>query len=665
MDMRFWQTLALISSYVGGNVVVAAAGQITISAAPVAMDDHISIDVGTTTPISIDILANDMDADVGDQLTIDPPAPVGNSGVVTIVDSLTKPVRQLLSYKLNATAVVGTDTFAYTISDGVSTATANVHVHIYAAGSNTPPVVTPYVATAPVNQGDTLSIKVADVATDADTGDMLSFKSATTTMTTAGTIGVDQTMPDTLVFQAAAKFSGNFTFAFEAQDNRGGVTAGTGTIAVNAPPVIQNQTTTLTVAPGAKVSDAVMATDPESQPLTYSVSTQATQGMATVSATGAYDYVANAAATGADTFKIDVSDGAASATATVNITITAAPPGTNRPPVATSGAFTVAAGASYDGTVQASDADSDPLSYAISTKATQGTVTIDAATGAYKYTANAAATGTDSFVVTVSDGKLTAMATITVTISASDLPPVASDPAPLSVNQGDTVAGQVKAQDPERQPLTFTLGTMLPAKGTAVVESDGKFSYTARATDVGPDQFSVAVSDGVNTIEVPVAISIQAVTGGVPDPNVPAEITAKNTSVSLDLAKGSRVVNGRAVVEGAPAGAEIRFLLSEHPEKGTATFTNEATGAFSYTADDGAAGSDKFSFIALVNDPVHSTHSSEGVVTVVLKNATSASPAPATGDTSSSTSSGALDPIWLWLLASTALARRLYNFGRR
>lgn len=672
MDMRCWQALALISGFACGNVAAVAAGPVTISAAPMAVDDHASIDVGTTAPMLIDILANDTDADVGDLLTIDPPAPVGKSGIVTIVDSATKPVRQLLSYTLNANAVVGTDTFAYTISDGVTAATANVIVHIYAAGSNKPPVVTPFVAAAPVNQGETLVISVNDVAKDADLGDMLSFKSVTPTTTNAGTIVVDPLMPDNLAFQAGAKFSGNFSFSFEVQDNRAGVTAGTGTIAVNAPPVIQNQTTTLTVAPGAKVSDAVMATDPENQPLTYSVSTQGVQGTATVSATGAFDYVANAAAVGTDIFKIDVSDGAASATATVNVTITAAPPGTNRPPVAMSGAFTVAAGASYDGTVQAADADNDPLSYAVSTNPMQGTATIDAATGAYKYTANAAATGTDSFVVTVSDGKLTATATInaTIAVGAPNLPPVATTPVPLSVNQGDTVAGTVIAQDPEQKSLTFTLGTMIPKKGTAVVESDGMFSYTAHATEVGPDQFSVAVSDGVNTVEVPIAISIQALAGGTPDPNVPAQVTAKNTSVSLDLAKGSRVVNGRAVVEGAPTGAEIRFLLSENPEKGTATFTNAATGAFSYTADEGAAGSDKFSFVALVNDPVHSTHSSEGAVTIVLKNAAGAGvgtgTAPAAGDTTkTSAGTGAVDPLWLLLFAATVLGRPLCTIKRR
>ncbi|WP_299418059.1 Ig-like domain-containing protein, partial [uncultured Sulfitobacter sp.] len=55
-------------------------------------------------------------------------------------------------------------------------------------------------------------------------------------------------------------------------------------------------------------------------------------------------------------------------------------------------------------TILASDVDGDTLAYAVGTDATNGSVVVDATTGAYTYTPNADFNGTDSFVVTVSDG---------------------------------------------------------------------------------------------------------------------------------------------------------------------------------------------------------------------------------------------------------------------
>ena len=63
------------------------------------------------------------------------------------------------------------------------------------------------------------------------------------------------------------------------------------------------------------------------------------------------------------------------------------------------------------GTVSATDADSDPLTYRTNVPSSKGTVAIDATSGAFTYTPTAAArrgakgfNGTDSFTITVSDG---------------------------------------------------------------------------------------------------------------------------------------------------------------------------------------------------------------------------------------------------------------------
>lgn len=92
----------------------------------------------------------------------------------------------------------------------------------------------------------------------------------------------------------------------------------------------------------------------------------------------------------------------------------------NRPPEAVDGTASVAAGASVSGTLTATDPDGDSLTYSIVDNGTKGTVEItNAATGAYTYTANVGASGTDTFTFQANDGLLNSnTATITVTITA-------------------------------------------------------------------------------------------------------------------------------------------------------------------------------------------------------------------------------------------------------
>ena len=93
----------------------------------------------------------------------------------------------------------------------------------------------------------------------------------------------------------------------------------------------------------------------------------------------------------------------------------------NTAPVATNGTLSVAQGASAGGTLQATDANSDPLTYSIVSNGTKGTAVVtNAATGAYTYTANANANGSDSFTFKANDGTADSnTATVNVTISST------------------------------------------------------------------------------------------------------------------------------------------------------------------------------------------------------------------------------------------------------
>jgi len=92
--------------------------------------------------------------------------------------------------------------------------------------------------------------------------------------------------------------------------------------------------------------------------------------------------------------------------------------GLNFAPSATSTTFSTGADTPVSSALPASDPDGSPLSFSIVTNGTKGSAAItNAATGAFSYTPNAGATGTDSFSFKVSDGQLESnVATVTITI---------------------------------------------------------------------------------------------------------------------------------------------------------------------------------------------------------------------------------------------------------
>jgi hypothetical protein len=261
----------------------------------------------------------------------------------------------------------------------------------------------------------------------------------------------------------------------------------------NRAPVASNGT--LSVAAGASASGTLKATDADGDALTYSIVSKGTKGSATISSasTGAFTYKANAGASGTDTFTFRASDGKANSnTATVTVTISGSGSGngsgngstTNRAPVASNGTLSVAAGASASGTLKATDADADALTYSIVSKGTKGSATISSAsTGAFTYKPNAGTSGTDTFTFRASDGKANSnTATVTVTIKELEGAPL------FRVNAG----------------------------GSAIAAPDGSSPSWGQDKSSAYSQYVNASSAGNQTAGVTSAI--------VPDPSVPLSV---------------------------------------------------------------------------------------------------------------------------------------------
>ena len=193
-------------------------------------------------------------------------------------------------------------------------------------------------------------------------------------------------------------------------------------------------------------SGTVKAFDQDGDTLGYTVDTQPTHGTLTLnSTTGAYTYTPAPDYHGPDSFVVEVSDGnGGTVLVTVDVTVTPdndapvggkLPDGTDDPDFnGTNGRYeiTTPQNTPQGGRVRGYDRDGDTLGYVVTSSPAHGTVSVAPLTGQYTFTPASGFVGTDSFVVTVSDGQGgTAQITVRVTVTpvVTPVPPVV--PAPV------------------------------------------------------------------------------------------------------------------------------------------------------------------------------------------------------------------------------------------
>ena len=142
------------------------------------------------------------------------------------------------------------------------------------------------------------------------------------------------------------------------------------------------------------------ATDSDGDALTFTIVTQPVSGAVALSGNGNQDFVytPNVGFSGADSFSFAASDGtdtSPSAMVTINM---------NAQPVAVGVNFSTSEIVAFNGSVSATDAEGDAVTFAVSTQPSKGSVTItDTAIGTFTYTPNVNQDGLDSFGITASD----------------------------------------------------------------------------------------------------------------------------------------------------------------------------------------------------------------------------------------------------------------------
>jgi VCBS repeat-containing protein/YVTN family beta-propeller protein len=295
------------------------------------------------------------------------------------------------------------------------------------------------------------------------------------------------------------------SFTVTASDGRHGTVTTTITVAITPANTAPTVTTTIgspSTSTGV-VKGTIKSSDTNGDKRTYTLTADATKGHVTFTSTGSFTYTPSAEARAAatapgathddkmDTFTITVDDGHGGVVpVTVNVKIGAA----NSKPTAAKPTVTAPDPRSgvVTGTVTATDADGDTLTYTAG-KTTKGTIVVDA-DGSFSYTPTAAAraaasksgasasTKSETITITVTDGfggKTTT--TVKVPITANPTTNTAPTNAVVTVDSTSTalgtVTGTVTAEDPDGDALTYSLNSGATF-GEAKVTAAGGFTYT-------------------------------------------------------------------------------------------------------------------------------------------------------------------------------------------
>ncbi|HEX5718560.1 MAG TPA: Ig-like domain-containing protein [Thermoanaerobaculia bacterium] len=476
------------------------------------------------TPVTINVLSNDVDAD-GHTLT---------------VTALTQPAKGTAVLNANNTITYtpnlntnGSDSFTYTISDGNGgTDTATVSLSVIPV--NDPPVAVADSAT--VAEEGTVTTPVAANDTDPENSTL------TVTAVTQGAHGTVTLLAGNQVrYQPAANYFGPDTFTYTVRDP-GNLTS-TGTVNVTVTPV--NDPPVANADSGGTQEDVPVAlfvlsndTDPDGDTLTVVSVTQSANGSVDTNGTlVSFTPAANWNGTAFFTYTIRDAGGVER---TANVTITVNP--VNDPPLAGPDTANTNENAPVTVSVLVNDADVDggALSVSAVTQGANGAVATNGIT--VTYTPAAGFSGADSFTYNVSDGfGGTATGLVTVTVNEVNGAPVAN-PDSGSTREGVAVIIAVLANDTDGDGDALTV-TAVGSPG--VLLPDNTVRYTPGANFTGTVTFSYTVSDGQGgtangQVTVVVGEALERVA-----------ILATNSAA---LRTGSDVLSGDVIVNQAGAG---------------------------------------------------------------------------------------------------------------
>ncbi len=559
----------------GGSATLTVAVTVrAVNDAPVADDASFSVDEDGA--LSGVLSGSDPD---GDNLTFALASGAGDGSAVVNADGS-------FTYSPNAD-FNGSDSFTFTVTDGSATSDpATVSITIIAV--NDAPVAVDDAYTVPE---DSPPVILDVLANDYDVdGDALTIKKVRQHN------GIVHIQPNgTLSYEPTPNFSGLDEFFYSIDDGSGldPVEATVRVTVSGSNDVPVADAAAFSMDEDGALSGTLTGSDADGDPLTFAMTATGSNGTAVVNANGTFTYVPNADYNGSDSFTFTVNDGTVdSDPATVTITVNAL----NDAPVADAATFTVDEDGNLSGALTGDDIDGDKLTFRLTSGASNGTAAVNA-DGSFSYAPNGNYNGSDSFTFTVTDGSATSdPATVSITVNALNDAPVA-DADTFTMDEDGSLSGTLTGSDIDGNGLTFAM-TATGSNGTAVVNTDGSFTYAPNEDYNGSDSFAFTVFDGtVDSDPATVSITVDPVNDN-PVITSAASANAVEDELFSYTARASDV-DGDAVTF-TFAGFPAWITASDSTVSGTPA---QGDGDFSFTvnASDGQGGSASLSVAVAVN----------------------------------------------------------------
>jgi len=472
-----------------------------------------------------------------------------------------------------------------------------VNVNVLANDSDVDPVTLTAIAGTPVVAGDTVTVANATV--------------------TVGENGLLTITPD-------AEYSGEVSFGYTVSDGtfESDSTVTVTVNAVNDVPVAVTDTASVLEDGSVNVDVLANDTDVEGDTLTVTAiagtsvapgnSVSVDNATVTLETDGTLTVTPDADYAGEVVFGYTVSDGTASAQATVAVTVGSVNDGLVA--VADTAATTEDASVNVNVLANDIDPDGDPLTVTeIAGTPVAAGDTVDVGTAQVTLQENGTLTvapdanfsGDIAFTYTVSDGGVTGQGNVTVAVApVNDAPVVADDTA--STNEDSSVSVNVLANDSDAEGATLTVtavaGRAIAAGDTVDVgpaqvtlEADGTLTVVPDPNFNGDVSFGYTASDGSTTATGTVNVTVASVN----DAPLAADDTAgtsEDAPVSIDVLANDTDPDGEALTVTAVAGRAI--APGGSVDVGDAEVTLGADGRLTLAPDTGFDGNITFDYTA-------------------------------------------------------------------
>ncbi|CUS40747.1 T1SS secreted agglutinin RTX [hydrothermal vent metagenome] len=544
-----------------------------VNDAPTITETTAAITTNEDTSGTVTLNATDID---GDTINWSVGLAAAN-GVATVSGT---GLSQVVSYAPNAD-FNGTDSFVVSITDGLLTDTITVNVTVNAT-NDAPTITSDAVTTATEDEAYSYSATATDIDGDTLTWSLTQSPEGMTIDANSGAIswtpanGVTSANVTVQVADAEANATQSFTVTVSG---------------VNDAPTITETTAAITTDEDTSGTITLNATDIDGDTITWSVGSAAANGVATVSGTGlsqVVSYAPNADFNGTDSFVVRITDDSLTDTITVNVTVNAA----NDAPAITETTAAITTDEDTSGTVtlNATDIDGDTINWSVGLAATNGVATVSGAglSQVVSYAPNANFNGSDSFIVSITDGSLTDTITVDVTVNAANDAPVITSTAITSATEGEVYTYTATATDAENDTLIWSLTTA--PSGMNIDSATGVITWTPGNGAIS-ENVVVEVTDSVATATQSFTITI----GAVNDAPVITEGATAALSTDEDTA-------GTVTLNATDADSAIlNWSVSSPASNGSATVTGSGLSkTVSYTPNANFNGTD--SFVVTVSD---------------------------------------------------------------